>query len=218
MEAIRKTNPGAYKQSRYHYAADADSTRTLCGKDVAQIKGDRRGSWSRPVIERTDASTLSEYAICATCRSKIKSNGAVKLSTSAMKALLARAAEAGETAFKGAIPTPMVVYTPKDVLGSLTGGDDGGVDTSQPVYQVNEGVCGFGWVSVKPGGSRFARWLIKEGYGSTDSYAGGVRISLWKLCGDRQSQSLARWEAAAYAVAEVLREGGITAYGESRID
>lgn len=143
---------------------------------------------------------------------------AVKLSESEMQALLARAAQAGEKAFREAIPAPMLVGTPRDMMGSLMGGDGGGFDTGQPIYQVNEGVCGFGWVTVRPGGSRFARWLVKNGIGRTDSYAGGVRISLWMICGDRGSQSLTRWEAAAYAVAEVLREGGITAYGDSRID
>jgi hypothetical protein len=219
MEAIRKTNPGAYRQPRWHYATDSDSSRTICGKDVSEIKGDRRGSWSRGRIERQDAGSLSEYAICSTCRNKASGGGgSTKLSTAEMKSLLARAAEAGEKAFREAIPTTMYVGTPKDVMGSLMGGDGGGFDPNENIYEVREGVCGFGWVSVRPGGSRFARWLIKEGYGSPDSYAGGVRMSLWKICGDRGSQSLTRWEAAAYAVAEVLREGGITAYGESRID
>ena len=98
----------------------------------------------------------------------------------------------------------MVVYTPKNVMGSLLGGDDGGApNPTQPIYQVNEGVCGVAWVNIKPGTSRFARWLIKEGYGRSDSYRGGVNLRLWNVCGSRYSQSLTRWEAATRAVAEV---------------
>jgi hypothetical protein len=219
MEVIRRTNPGAYRQPRYHYAADTESTRTLCGKDVAEIKGDRRGSWQRGRIERKSAEGMREYEICTTCvRRATGTGGSVKLTQAAMKALLARASEAGETAFRSAVPTPMTVYTPRDVMASLTGGDDGGPDPSQPTYFVSEGVCGSAWVNIKPGGSRFARWLIKEGYGRTNSYSGGVDLRLWRLCGERGSQSLTRWDAAARAVAAVLREAGITAYSESRID
>jgi hypothetical protein len=216
MDVIRKVNPGAYRQPRYHYAADAESTRTICGKDVAEIKGDRRGSWVRGRIERKDASDMADYSICVTCRNRVKGGGgSIKMSKAAMKALLARAGEAGETAFRGAIPTPMIVYTPADMMGSLTGGDDGGADPNEPVYRVNEGVCGTAWVNIKPGGSRFARWLVKEGYGRSDSYRGGITLSLYAVCGDRGSQSLARWEAAAHAVASVLREASITAHAET---
>ena len=83
MKAIRKINPGAYRQPRWHISADsgnAGSTRTLCGKDVAEIKGDRRGSWQHGRIEHKDVSELSEYSICATCRNKAKGGGgSVKL-------------------------------------------------------------------------------------------------------------------------------------------
>ena len=222
MKAIRKINPGAYRQPRWHLAADsgnAGSTLTICGKDVAEIKGDRRGSWQRGRIEHKDASDLSEYSICATCRNKSKGgSGSVKLSVADMKALLARAGDAGETAWRDAIPTPMIVYTPKDVLGSLTGGDDGGIDPNEPVEFVSEGICGNAWVNIKPGGSRFARWLIKEGYARGGAYRGGVTLSTWKLCGERGSQSYARWCAAADAIASVLRDAGITAYAEHWVD
>jgi hypothetical protein len=216
MEVIRKSNPGAYRQPRWHYAADAESTRTLCGRDVAEVKGDRRGSWVRGRIERREENR--DY-VCVTCKKKADgSPSTIKLSKAAMKALLARAGEAGDAAFRGASPTPMVVYTPADMLGSLTGGDDGGADPNEPVYLVNEGVCGSAWVKITPGGSRFARWLVKEGFGRSDSYAGGVNLSLYMVCGERYSQSLTRWEAAARAVASVLSDAGITAYAQSRID
>jgi hypothetical protein len=192
----------------------------MCGKDVAEIKGDRRGSWQRGRIERKSADGMQSYEICTACtrRAQPGSGGSIKMSKPEMKALIARAAEAGEKAYREAVPTPMVVYTPKNVMASLMGGDDGGADPSQPVYGVSEGVCGSAWVNIRPGGSRFARYLIKEGMGRTNSYSGGVDIRMWALCGDRGSQSLTRWDAAARAVAAVLRDGGITAYAESRID
>ena len=219
MEAIRKNNPGAYRQPRFHIAADAESSRTICGRDVAEVKGDRRGSWQRGRIERReiDEKDLRGIGICAACSRKVfaSGGGSLKLSNAEMKALLARAGAAGEQAFRAAIPAPMVVYTPKNMMASLMGGDDGGPDPSKPVDIVNEGVCGTAWVNIKPGGSRFARWLVKEGYGRSDSYRGGISLSLYRVCGDRGSQSLTRWEAAAHAVAEVLREAGITAYAQS---
>jgi hypothetical protein len=216
-EVIRKSNPGAYRQPRWHYAADAESTRTICGRDVAEVKGDRRGSWRAGRVERRDADGIGY--VCAACTRKAKgAGGSVKLSKAAMKALLARAAEAGEKAYRDAVPTPMVVYTPKDPVASLLGGPDGGPDPSEPVYTVNEGICGSAWVNIRPGGSRLARWLIKEGYGRPDRYYGGVAVSLYRLCGDGGSQSYTRWVAAADAVAETLREAGITAYAQSRVD
>jgi hypothetical protein len=220
MEVIRKTNPGAYRQPRWHYAVDAESTRTICGKDVAEITGDRRGSWQRGKIERKDENALTyDGYICAICKRKATGGGgSIKLSEAEMKALLARAGDAGEKAFRDARPTPMVVYTPRDVMGSLMGGDDGGADLSQPVEYVGEGICGNAWVNIKPGGSRFARWLIKQGYGRAGAYRGGVTLSTWMICGDRGSQSYARWCAAADAIAEVLRDAGITAHAEHWID
>ena len=219
MEAIRKNNPGAYRQPRWHLAADAESSRTMCGRDVAEVKGDRRGSWQRGRIERKEINEkdLRNYGICAACSRKVfaSGGGSLKLSKAEMEALLSRAGAAGDAAFRAAIPAPMVVYTPANLMGSLMGGDDGGPDPSKPVHLVNEGVCGTAWVNIKPGGSRFARWLVKEGYGRSDSYRGGVSLSLYQVCGDRMSQSLTRWEAAARAVAEVLREAGITAHAES---
>ena len=219
MQAIRRTNPGAYRQPRFHYV-DGDGTTALCGTDVTQVKGDRRGSWQAPRIERKDADGLGKYdAVCARCRAKLAPPAsAAKLSIPEMKALLARAGDAGEQAFRDVAPRPMVVYTPKDVLGSLTGGPDGGPDPDQPVYYESEGICGSGGVIVRPGGSRFARWLLKEGYGSRDSYRGGVYLGAWRICGERGSQSYARWVAAADAITKVFRDAGIEARPQTWVD
>jgi hypothetical protein len=87
-------------------------------------------------------------------------------------------------------------------------------DGSPPVksWYVPEGPCGFAWVTVRPGTSSFAKWLVKTGKGSK-AYGGGV--SIW--IGD-YNQSIARKEAHARAMAEVFTNAGITAYADSRLD
>lgn len=79
-------------------------------------------------------------------------------------------------------------------------------DNSQEIYSeiVNDGVCGFAWVNIKPGNCRFANWLKKNDLGRIDSYYGGVTI--WV---DEFNQSLERKEAYARAFADVILESGI---------
>ena len=103
-------------------------------------------------------------------------------------------------------PTPMIVVQHADPFR----------DKSSIVKQyppVMGGVCGFAWVSVKPGTSSFARWLKAAGLARADSYYGGVTywVSLY-------NQSMERKEAHAQAMAEVLRKYGIKAYAQSRMD
>lgn len=89
------------------------------------------------------------------------------------------------------------------------------LDDSSPVteaYYVADGVCGFGWVNVKPGNSAFAKWLVKNDYASK-SYEGGVTIWVSYF-----NQSLQKKEAYAYAFAKVLSDNGIRAYAGSRMD
>lgn len=75
-----------------------------------------------------------------------------------------------------------------------------------------EGMCGFAWVNITPGTSSFARWLTKNGY-AHKSYYGGV--DLW-IAGFGQSYD--RKQAAAFAMAALLREEGIEARAMSRLD
>lgn len=73
--------------------------------------------------------------------------------------------------------------------------------------------CGFAWVTIRPGTSRFARFLKKNDYASA-AYGGGV--SIW--CSYRSTQSVGLREAVARGIADVLREAGIEAYASSRLD
>jgi hypothetical protein len=142
---------------------------------------------------------------------------AVKLSETEMRELHARALAAADQAFYDARPQPMIVYEPGDPVASLLGRDDGGLANARRVYEpVMDGACGFAWVTVRPGTSRFARWLVKHGIARSDSYYGGV--SVWAPGGDPGSQSYERKMAAATAYAAVLSEAGITAYANGRLD
>lgn len=111
---------------------------------------------------------------------------------------------AGRKAADALTPTPMVVT-------------DGDVLTGKPVpgarkFYVPEGVCGFAWVTVKPGNCGMARWLKKHKNASAGYYGG---MELWI---DAYGQSMERKEAYARAFANVLNDAGINAYAGSRMD
>lgn len=133
-------------------------------------------------------------------------------------ALYKKAMAAGDAAAAAAIPAPMVVGTPANLLGSLMGGDDGGFDTAKPVYYVSEGVCGRANVVIRPGNSSFARYLMKNDLGYRNYYGGVAMPVISRSSPLFRSQSYERYCAAANAAAAVLREAGITAYVDSRLD
>lgn len=106
---------------------------------------------------------------------------------------------AGDKAAINKIPTPMQV---------------------QGFMPESEGLCGFAWVNVKPGTSRFAKWLKEKNLARKDDYYGGVTIWVGAY-----GQSVARKEAYVYAFAAELttqlKAAGITkvsVYGASRLD
>ena len=138
---------------------------------------------------------------------------APKLTQTEMRELMERAERAGSEAVTAMTPTPMVVGSPRDPMASLMGDESAGLDPAQPQYVVPDGVCGFAWVNVKPGGSRFARWLKETGRGRSDSYYGGVTIWI-----SDYRQSYERKMAHAQAMAGVLREAGIKATASGRLD
>lgn len=77
---------------------------------------------------------------------------------------------------------------------------------------VADGVCGFAWVTVKPGNSAFAKWGKAKGLFSK-AYGGGVQYWVGEF-----NQSMQKKEAFAAAVAAKLRDAGIDAYSDSRMD
>ena len=120
------------------------------------------------------------------------------------------AREAAMKAGQEAVPTPMIVGTPTpDTFFAPEG--EAKLDPGKPQYFVEDGVCGFAWVNV-PGNSSFGRWLKKNGYGRK-GYPKGIDVSIHEF-----GQSMQRKEAAARAMAEVLRKGGVKARSQSWMD
>jgi hypothetical protein len=119
----------------------------------------------------------------------------------------AKAHNAGIKAGTEAVPPTMIVGQPK---GGLFGTE---IDYSKPFDVVREGPCGFAWVKIRPARGKFVKWLKEHNIGRRDSYQGGYSI----FVGDF-GQSLIRKEAYARAFTDVLRENGLEAYSQSRMD
>jgi hypothetical protein len=113
---------------------------------------------------------------------------------------------AGLTAGNAHRPIPMRVVEHTNPLD-----DNSPIKTDYGVY--NDGACGFAWVIVKPGNSKFANWLKKNEYARPDSYYGGVSHWVGEF-----NQSYERKGAYARAFAAVLTKHGIKAYSYSRMD
>ena len=120
--------------------------------------------------------------------------------------IYAEAHAAGMTAGDGCTPTPMVVGQPTTPLG-----DD--IDYEKDTYYVEDGVCGFAWINIKPARGAFVKYLKENHIGRKDSYYGGYTIWVSGF-----GQSLTRKENYARAFTEVLRKNGLTAYNMSRMD
>lgn len=134
-----------------------------------------------------------------------------KLSKDQFAEAYKEAHDAGVTAMNACRPNPMVVSEYANPLYGLLPGQNPGETKNR--WVVNDGACGFAWISVYPGTSSFARWLVKynrarRNYGET-----GVRI--WVSEG---RQSIELKEAYAEAFAKVLQSYGIDAYAGSRLD
>jgi hypothetical protein len=117
------------------------------------------------------------------------------MSNSKFAAILDAALAAGVAAGTAVSPTPMVVRN-----------EDSGKE-----WFVADGVCGFGWVEFA-GNTPFGRWAKANGH-ARKGYPKG--LSIWSKL---MTQSLARNEAWAHAVAKVLTANGVPASGRSRID
>ena len=121
-----------------------------------------------------------------------------------LEAIYQQAHEHGNLAVKMAFVTPMVVQQRENPLN-----DDSRVVRE---YFINDGVCGFASVTVKPANCKFAKYLIANGLGRK-GYGGGVSMSIRDF-----NQSLQKKEAYAHAFASVLNDYGIKAFAESRMD
>jgi len=118
--------------------------------------------------------------------------------------LFQAAHNAGNVAVQAATIAPMIVQQCANPLN-----DNSEV---QRQWLVNDGVCGFASVIVKPANCKFAKYLKEQGLGRKHYY-GGLSMSVFAF-----NQSLQKKEAYAYAFAKVLEQNGVNAYVESRMD
>jgi hypothetical protein len=128
----------------------------------------------------------------------------MSLSDSELKRIFDAAHAAGIEAANACTPTPMVVAQHENPL-----------DDSSPVekrWLVPQGVCGFAWITLKPGTSRAARYA-KAHLGARKAYHGGVSIWVHQF-----NQSYELKTAYASAFVQVLRDAGIDAYADGRLD
>jgi Fe-S oxidoreductase len=112
-----------------------------------------------------------------------------------IKDLIDSAMKEGREAALAVVPIPMGI-----------------IDGAQ-TWIVEDGVCGFAWINVKPAYSAVAKALVAAGLARKDGYEGGVTV--WV---SDYNQSITRKEAYARAFAKVLQDAGIRAYASSRMD
>ncbi len=129
----------------------------------------------------------------------------MSMSKVACEKLLERAHLMGMDAGRSVGVTPMVVGTATDLFSSE-------IDYSKPTYVVNDGVCGFAGVVIKPARGKFVSYLKSIGMGYKHYYGG------WYVSVREFGQSLTRKEAYAEAFAKVLGEVGMRCYVDSRMD
>jgi hypothetical protein len=133
----------------------------------------------------------------ATLKEKISAEKNARASRYAeFQALADRAREAGIQAGIEASPVPM------HVIDELRG----------QLWRVDDGACGFAWVTVKPANSSFGIWAKKTGL-MRSAYGGGIQYWVSEF-----GQSVERKSAFAAAYAETLRAAGIDAFAGSRLD
>jgi len=112
------------------------------------------------------------------------------------QAIIDQAFEAGEQAGINAVPLPMGVCTTDGRLIDI----------------IDDGACGFAWVTVRPANSSFAIWAKKQGL-MRSAYGGGVQYWVKGF-----GQSVDRKAAFAGAFAKVLQDNGIKATAGDRLD
>lgn len=127
------------------------------------------------------------------------------MSTTTPEEIYNAAYSAGMTAGANIIPTPWKIGSTASPLSNE-------IDYSKPVYILEDGPCGFANIVISPARGKFVNWLKKNGIGHKHYYGG---YSIWV---HEFGQSHDRKDAFARAFSKVLKEYGITAHAESRLD
>lgn len=105
------------------------------------------------------------------------------------------ALKVGRKAGLGETPVPMTVF-----------GND-------QAYVVEDGVCGFAWIEIRPAKGGLVTYLKKSKQGYYSSYQKAYIFNIHDF-----NQSLTRKEAMAYAMAAYLCNCGYNVCANSRID
>lgn len=118
-----------------------------------------------------------------------------------MLEIFQKAHEAGMAAGQAARVAPMVIAEAYVTGGFIPGGRQ---------YVVEGGPCGFAWITMPARGPHVK---AAKQFGARKGYPTGLKISVGAF-----GQSMMRKEEYAHAFAKVLREAGVKAYPESRLD
>lgn len=164
------------------------------------FRGDRR-SMSRERFETLLKNRLAGVISEPTPSAKKESR---KFTPAEAEKVYNDAHEAGLAAGANLTPTPMIVEERENPWD-----DNSKVKRS---YSVPQGVCGFAWVTIRPANSSYGNWLKKNGK-ATKAYDGGLQIWVKGF-----GQSYEKKSAYATAFAKVLRENGIEAQADGRLD
>lgn len=104
---------------------------------------------------------------------------------------------AAEKAFDSCVPTPMVIGRSSGLFANDI------IPGTEEV--IEDGVCGFAWIRIKPARGPLVKWLKSQDKGSLGVY-GGWRVSPYDFNPRLgYSQSMQRKEAAMKAACEVLK-------------
>jgi hypothetical protein len=135
---------------------------------------------------------------------------AVKLSDAECEKLYNQAVQAGVMAVEAAIKANqiqgMIVGTPTTLFGN-------DIDYSKPVEYVSDGPCGMATVQIRPSVGGIAGYLRKKGIARYSDYEKCAYVYIGAY-----NQSVQKKEIYGRAFAAVLREKGIDAYCQSRMD
>lgn len=123
------------------------------------------------------------------------------------------AMEVADEAFLACKPVPMVVGQAADLFSNKI------IPGTEEI--VEDGLCGFAWVRIKPARGPLIKYLKKIDFGNKSFSEPGWYISFYDICPKRShSQSIARKEAACRAFVAKMQEfmPDLTIFMESRLD
>ena len=129
---------------------------------------------------------------------------APRMTKAECQALHAKAHAAGMAAGEAHAPVPMHVVERVNPFD-----DNSAIKRDYGVYA--QGVCGFAWVEF-PGVGSFARWAKEAGVARARAM-GGYQVWVRGF-----GQSYEKKCAYAHAYAEILREAGVPAFADGRLD